>query len=74
MMDQVIYINGERRMTTELGSRFFVDSDSLPNRFCSQHSLSKFSVNHLNSGGTVFTSGNRYSLKPPLVEVQQNDK
>ena len=69
-MYQVIYINGERRMATELGVRFWVDSDLLPNRVCSQHSLDKFSVSHLNSGGTVFTSGNRYSLQPPLVEVE----
>jgi len=60
----VIYISGEKRRATNLGSRFWVDSDSLPRRRCSQHGLSALATLHLMSGGRVRTSGNWYSLSP----------
>lgn len=60
-----IYINDVKHRATHLGTCFWVDSDDLPGRRCSQHSLTPDAVHHLQAGGRVFTTGNWYSLQPP---------
>lgn len=59
---RVLYINNVRHNVTHIGTRFWADSESLPLRRCSQHSLQAASVVHIEAGGRVLTSGNWYSL------------
>lgn len=61
-----IYINGRRRQIAEgFGPSFFVDTDSLPGRRCSQHNVGVKAHFFLLSGLTVRTLGNTYSLEGP---------
>jgi hypothetical protein len=44
--------------------RFFLDTNELPGRPCSEHSLTGISLSHIAKGYTVTTSGNVYGGKP----------
>lgn len=59
-----IYINNVLRNVTGYEGNIFADSDKLPNRRCAAYWLPNGSAKHLENGGAIFTSGNRFSLKP----------
>lgn len=68
-MNRTIFINGTRHNCEWVSNRvFFADTPELPHRRCSQHAFADGSARmHMENGGTVFSSGNRYSMRPALI-------
>ncbi len=58
----ILYINDIPHRITALDTKFFADSADLPCVPVSRHTLKPASVEHVKNGGTVYTSGNSYSL------------
>lgn len=63
-MSDTIYIDGVKRRATHIGAVFFVDADCLPGRRCAQHTLTSAAVVCLKNGGSVYTTGHWYSMRP----------
>ena len=70
-MEHIIYINGVLHHCTDPRSGvFYADHPSMPGRYCSQHYIGTAAALHILEGGGVRTSGNLYSMRPPMAEAR----
>lgn len=75
-MNETIFIDGvPRRVEWVSESRFYADTDELPNQRCSCHTFKDGGARlHLNKGGAVLSGGHHYTkhYKLPVVPTPEH--